>query len=107
VNATTAPTPFVISGSVSGLYPGAHKTLDLHVRNRLSYTITVTLLATTVRSSTTGCAATAISVGTYRGSRRAARYSTIVIAVPVTMSHAAPNACKGARFVLTYRGSAV
>lgn len=102
-----SPKPgFRISGSVGGLYPGDSAPLMLTVTNPQQFAIVVTSIATTAGSPNPGCVAGYLTVAGFSGQLTVAAQGSGQISVPVTLSHAAPNACQGAIFPLTYSGSA-
>ena len=105
-DAVSPKTGFQISGSVGGLYPGETAPLMLRVTNPQPFAIVVTSIATTAGSPNPGCLASYLTVAGFSGQLTVAAQSSGQISVPVTLSHAAPNACQGASFPLTYTGSA-
>lgn len=97
---------FRIAGSVSGLYPGISTHLFLTVTNPQAYAIKVTQIRTSVGSPSAACGASNLVVGTFTGHRVVARHGKAVVTVPISLRHAAPDACQGAVFPLTYTGTA-
>ena len=98
---------FRIGGATGGLYPGDSKLLVLTVINPQHFAIRVTSIATTVGSAGPGCAAQNLTVAEFTGDLTVIALGSAQIAVPVTLKHAAPNACQGAVFPLDYTGLAV
>jgi hypothetical protein len=105
-NASAPPPPIGLTGEVDGLYPGATATMDVHLTNHQSFTIRVTSVDVAVLSSPT-CPARFLSVGGSRTPVEVAPTATAIIAVPVQMDRAAPDACQGAVFPLDLSASAV
>ena len=111
LNAEPGPAPAVVSrgfsitGSVSGLYPGATRPLVLSVYNPYSVSITVTSVATTVSGSTNNCATTNLTVSAFSGALVIPPKHGALTAVKATLAHAAPDQCQGALFFLRYLGT--
>jgi hypothetical protein len=95
---------FTISGSVGGLYPGLSTQLVLTVVNSQSYKIVVTSITTRVGAPKAGCSASNLIVGAFAGDLKVKAHESAELSVPVALSHAAPDACQGAVFPLTYSG---
>ena len=95
-----------VSGSVTGLFPGAHKALAVIVKNTTHVAIRVTRLSATVGNASATCAGANLSVGSFNGSRRVPASGSATITLPVTMSHAAGDACQGVHFPLHYSATA-
>lgn len=98
---------FAISGSVAQLYPGARIPLTLRVRNPNDRRIRVTSLTVEVEDASQTCNASNLHVSRYRWPFRVRSGDTRTIELWATLSDAAPRACRGARFPLTYSGQAV
>jgi hypothetical protein len=103
------PKSFSISGSVSGLYPGATKNLPVLITNQNNQDIKVTSVHISVTGSDmSGCGAGNLSATDYSGPAFiVAKDSSLTINLPVTMIHNAANSCQGATFALNYSGTAV
>ncbi len=100
--------PFTIAGSVSGLYPGAHKVLPLSINNPNPYALAITSLSATVGNSDhAGCAAANVSVTPFSGSVVVPASSVGIINLAVDMVVSPPDACQGATFPLTYTGAGI
>ena len=97
---------FTIAGSVGGLYPGASARLVLTVSNPQPFAIDVTSITTTVGDASASCAASNLTVAAFSGNLNVPGRSSARVAVPVALGHAAPDACQGAVFPLTYSGLA-
>ena len=98
---------FGISGSVTGLYPGASMPLVLTVSNHQEFAIVVDSITTSVGSPSPACASANLSVSQFTGNLAVPAEGTSNVTVTVTLSHAAPDACQGAVFPLQYSGTAV
>jgi len=103
---STSPGTFRISGSIGGLYPGDTAQLVLTVTNPQHFPIDVTSISTTVSSPGTGCSFSYMSVAPFSGNLTVPASGSAIVSVPVTLSHAAPDACQGATFPLRYTGLA-
>lgn len=98
---------FTISGSVTGLFPGASMPLVLTVSNHREFAIVVTSITTSVGSPSPSCASANLSVSQFVGNLSVPAEGTSKVTVTVTLSLAAPDACQGAVFPLQYTGNAV
>lgn len=98
---------FSISGSVSGLYPGASLPLVLTVSNPHAFAIDVTSVTTSVGTPNAGCASSKLTVTPFAGNLVVADHATATLTVTATLSHDAPDACQGVVFPLQYSGTAV
>ena len=100
--------PFTINGSVTGLYPGAHKVLPLSVNNPNAYALAITSISVTAGNSDhAGCGAANIGATSFSGSVVVPANSVGVINVFVDMIASPANVCQGATFPLTYTGAGV
>jgi hypothetical protein len=97
---------FTVSGSVAGLFPGAHRDLVLTITNALPFAISVTRVSVRVGDAGAACGATNLAVSGFTGSRRVPAHGTATVSLPVTMSHAAGDGCQGAHFPLSYQATA-
>jgi hypothetical protein len=98
---------FAIKGQVSSLYPGQVTTLPLTLVNPNGFAIKVRSVSVKVGSASTACTYANVSVAKFAGSLAVGPHSSRRLSLALTMSRAAPNACQGARFSLSYRGTAV
>jgi hypothetical protein len=109
--ATTAGTAsaadtFSIAGEVDGLYPGFDGVLNATVTNSLDVAIHVQRVDTTVTSvDATGCSAAFFGVDPATTSLDLAPGKSGVVPLTVHMDAAAPDACQGATFALTFQGT--
>lgn len=105
------PKSFGISGSISGLYPGAHLQLPVLVTNQNNQDIKVTQIQITVTATDkVGCstANTNLQPTNYTGPGFVVHAnSSSTINLPITMPNTVVNACQDAKFTLAYGGSAV
>lgn len=101
------PRAFSISGRAAGLFPGRSESLVLHVTNVESFPLVVTTLTTTVRGASASCRAANLAARTFRGRLSVRAHGTATVAVTITMSASATNACRDADFPLLFRGTAV
>jgi hypothetical protein len=107
VAASSGGKGFAVKGKVAGLYPGAGKPMTVVVTNRNSFAIRVTLLKAKARTSTQGCPPGSIKLGKFPGPLKIGAKAKRQLVWPVQMMASTPNACQGARFVLTFSGKAV
>jgi hypothetical protein len=99
-------TSFTIAGDVTGLYPGATRSLTLTVTDRRTFPILVTSITTAVGGGRPGCPAADLRVGPFTGGVSVAGEGSAQVVVTVSMLRSAPNACQGAVFPLSYHGTA-
>lgn len=98
---------FTISGSVTGLYPGATLPLVLTISNQEAFPISVTSVSTSVGSPSAGCAASNLTVTQFAGSLTVPAKGTATLTLMASLSHDTPDACQGVVFPLQYSGMAV
>jgi hypothetical protein len=97
---------FRIAGVVGGLYPGDTATLVLTVSNAEPFAIVVTSISTAVAAPSAGCKAAYLTVAAWTGALAVPGRAKAQVTVPVTLAHAAPDACQGMVFPLLYSGTA-
>lgn len=101
----------VTSSPVTGLYPGASKTLTLRIKNTYAYRVMVTSVTTKLAAATTrpGCAGTRANLLVSRRGGPIAITSgkTANVVMTVVMPSTVVNACQGATFKLTFTAHAV
>jgi hypothetical protein len=110
---------FVISGNVTGLYPGGSVTLALRLHNPLHPSIRVDTITIVSGPANGACPASNLAAGS--GLAPLNNLYTITLSpprvipggqsvdgpqVPITLRKGAPDACQNATFVLLYSGSA-
>lgn len=101
-----APQPFVVSGTVDGLYPGGTVTLNLQVANPNDIALDLTSITATVSAPSAGtCDASNVSFAGFSGHRVVPARETVTVPTDITMSRAAPDACQGVTFALSFSGS--
>jgi hypothetical protein len=98
---------FKLSGSVRGLYPGGLGHVAVTVRNPYRKTLRVRALRVLVRDALPGCPASSLRIRPFQGyvdvrPRRSRR-----VWVAVRMVPSAGDACRGARFPLSFRATGV
>jgi hypothetical protein len=103
---------FTIRGDVETLYPGATLDLVVTITNPQQFAIEVTEIDVVTKTdpSHTGCSASSYVDGSsFEGSIVVARKGSTIRSgiLSVSMDHAAPDACQGARFPLEFHGRAV
>ena len=100
---------FRIAGKVKGLYPGKKKVLPIKVRNPNRFPIVVKQIRVSIkRSDKAGCTSRWIKGRkTLRLSLRVPARRRAKTTTTLKLKRAAPAACRGARWRLTFRGGAV
>jgi hypothetical protein len=93
----------MVSGSVSGLYPGTSTRLPLKVRNLLNRTVTIRWLDVQVGKPGGACPARALQGGRYPLRLSVPRRATRTISVSLRMAAGVSVVCSGARFPLTFQ----
>jgi hypothetical protein len=93
----------VVSGNVSGLYPGMSKRMQLRVHNLLNHRVIVHWLTVQVGKPGGTCPARALQGGRYPVLLTLPRRGTRTIAVALRMSAGVGDVCAGARFPLTFQ----
>ncbi len=94
-----------VSGSVSGLYPGATLPLPLTIVNASRTPVTVTSVTTSVANASRQCKKANLVVTAFTGGELVVPAGGhAVVTVAATMVTAAGNACQGAVFALRYHG---
>ena len=97
---------FFINGTVTGFYPGATLPLTLKVTNPEPWAIVVTSISTQVGGASSGCPSGYLSVGPFSGHLKIPPRSWGSLQVLAQLNHAAPDACQGVVFPLSYLGKA-
>jgi len=102
---------FSITGvPVTGLYPGATRSLTVKVKNVYGFPIKVGPLNARVKSSNRqGCAAAAANLSVVAAGARSVpirAHKTKTVVLRVTMPHTVANACQGAKFSLSFTARA-
>ena len=98
---------FVVSGEVQDLRPGGTRPMVLTVRNPNSVGIRVTSLTVRAGAASATCQASSLTLPQWTGSLVVPKNGTGTVTVQVSLKTSAPNACQGARWPLTYGGTAV
>jgi hypothetical protein len=98
---------FVVSGHVEDLRPGGTRPMVLTVRNPNSVAIRVTSVTMAAGAAAPGCPASSLTLPQWTGSLRVPKRGTASLTVDVHLKPGAPNVCQGARWPLTYGGTAV
>jgi len=98
--------PLALSGSVTGLVPGARRAIAVEVTNPNAREATVTDVAVAVTGEQAGCPASALEVGRIATPLTVPAAASRTTALPVTLAASAPDACQGASFALRYSATA-
>jgi hypothetical protein len=98
---------FTLSGSVTGLYPGATRDLTVRITNPGNVALRVTSVRVTVRDASAACRASNLVAWSYSGRAYVARHGTASVTVPVRMVPTALDACQNATFPLVFHAEAV
>ena len=101
----------VTSTPVTGLYPGATRTLTLRIKNTYAYPVKVTSVKTKLAAATTraGCAGsrTNLLVSRRGGTIAIKPKKTANVVMTVVMPSTVVNECQGATFRITFTAHAV
>ena len=92
---------------MTGLYPGARKRMRVTIRNPFPYAIDVTSVTAKASHPIPGCSGSMVRVRRYRRVVRIEARRLAVVRVRIRLRRAAPDACQGVRFPLTFRAMAV
>ena len=92
------------SGTVDGLFPGATRTLMVHVDNPSNSPLDLTGITTKAISSNQGCDPSVLAFDDSNVRKTIAPHSSVEVPVQVRMSTSAPDACIGVGFQLSYVG---
>ncbi len=98
---------FRVSGSVSGLFPGARRLMNVKVRNPYRRPLLVLSLSAQVRRARRLCTGSNVDVRPFRGRVPIRPRRTRVIRLRVEMQPTVAEECKGARFPLRFRARGV
>ena len=93
----------VVSGHVSGLYPGMSKRMQLRFHNLLNHRVIVHWVIVQVGKPRGSCPARALQGGRYPLLLSLPRRRTRTVSVALRMSAGVANLCSGARFPLTFQ----
>jgi hypothetical protein len=103
VAAGKSPPRLKASGKVTGLYPGAVRTMKVRIRNRYADPIRLGYVKTKARDASPGCTSQNLAVTPRKRTRKvipARRFRAVRVRVEMAPS-AAPD-CQGARFPLRF-----
>jgi hypothetical protein len=106
VRLARTPARFSISGHVDGLLPGQREHLPLRIRNPWSWTIRVKSVTVQIGSSGRPCPVGNVEIHGFKGSFAVRPRSTRTLMLAARIRRGAPEACEGATFALTFRGTA-
>ena len=106
VGGGSASQTFEISGDTVGLYPTVVRTLDLKLENPHNVVVTVATLQIQVGDAGPGCASTNLTVEPVDLPIDIPASGETTLAVSVRLADDPADACQGARFPLTYTGTA-
>jgi hypothetical protein len=98
---------FRLSGSVSGLYPGAKRFMTVKIHNPYQRPIRVVSVSAQAGRGKRFCSGANLHVRSFRGRLVIPRRRTRVVRLRVQMALTAAPECKGARFPLLFRARAV
>jgi hypothetical protein len=101
----------VTSTPVTGLYPGATRSLTLRIKNTYPYPVKITAVKTKIAGGTNrpGCTGTRSNLlVSHRGGAFAIKPKmTMAVIMTVVMPATVNNACQGATFKITFTARAV
>jgi hypothetical protein len=98
---------FRVSGSVSGLFPGARRYMSVKVRNPYKRVLRLVSLSAEVRRARRLCTGSNVDVRSFRGRLSIAPRRTRVVRLLVEMQPTVVEECKGARFPLRFRAKGI
>lgn len=97
---------FTMSGSATGLYPGADLPLQLTVQNPNQQDIRVQSVSVQVANATAQCPGSLVTVDSFAPFVVGGRASGVTT-LQIHLSPSAPNVCRARTWTLTYTGTAV
>jgi hypothetical protein len=97
----------VVSGQVQNLRPGGSRPMVLTVRNPNSVAIKVTSVTVAAGAAGSSCPASALTLPRWTGGLVVPKRGTASLTVNVGLKPTAPDTCQGARWPLTFGGTAV
>ncbi len=103
---TIVPT-FRVRGSVRGISPGHTVVMKVKIRNRYDFPIRVKRVRAKPIPRRISCPADFLRIRDWRGSKRIRPHSVKRVRLRVRLKPSAPNACRGARWILVYAGRAI
>ena len=105
VAGTASETSFVLSADYVGLFPGADTTVPVTVRNPQQYALLIRSATISVIDASPQCVASNVTAFPFTGDVTVAAGVSVTIPVRMRMSPSAPDACQGATFPLSLRGT--
>jgi len=102
IGATDGP-PVRITGSVTGLYPGASTLLNAAARNRTDRPVRLGWVKTRVRNPVPGCSRLDLDADRIRPATVIPPHGVLPLQIPVTMATTTTDACQAATFPLRFR----
>ena len=105
--APPADVQFRVSGSISGLFPGARRFMNVKIRNPYRRAMRVVSVSADVRRARRLCTRSNVDVRPFRGRLSIPPRRTRVVRLLVEMQPTVAEECKGARFPLRFRARAV
>jgi len=102
----SASQTFEISGAIAGLYPTLARTLNLKLENPNKVAVTVETLQIEVGDAGPGCTSSNLAVAPVALPVDIPASGETTVAVTVRLADDPDDACQGARFPLTYTGTA-
>ncbi len=101
-----AATNYKVTGSASGLYPGASVPMVITITSSELTPITVQTLNALVISKTPACKASYFTLGAYKTKVIVKAKSSATVTLPVTMAKTAPRACASTTLTMTFLSTA-
>jgi hypothetical protein len=102
-----SPVRFRLSGSISGLYPGAKRFMSVKIHNPYRRAIRVVFVSAEVGRGKRFCTGANLHIRPFRGRLVIPRHSMRIVRLRVAMPLTAAPECDGARFPLIFRARAV
>jgi hypothetical protein len=104
---TRAADEFVITGEVTGLYPGIVTMVSADVTNPFEITLRVISVSAVPSAPSDGCSDQHLVVEPAAPDALLAAGARTSVPLDVTLDRSAPDACQGATFQLEFQGAAV
>ena len=101
-----SPSQLRVSGHISGLYPGARKSMRVTVRNGLDYPVRLLWVRADAAHAGPRCPGATVITGTARPRVRIRPHAARAVGLSIAMRGDAPNACQAATFPLRFSAQA-
>ncbi len=103
--AHAADVQFTLTTNYTGLYPDADVSVPVTVHNPAAYDLAIHTADVRVGDANPGCPAANLEAASYSGDVVAPSHQDATITIRMHMPAAAPDACQGATFPLSFTGT--